>query len=62
MMLACSVLGTLSLVGSTATRVVADAGIAVALAVYVTMPRRVTLRRGGRAATARELRSPAASR
>jgi UDP-N-acetylmuramyl pentapeptide phosphotransferase/UDP-N-acetylglucosamine-1-phosphate transferase len=62
MILACSVLGTLSLVGSTPTRVAADAGIGLALAFYVTMPRRVTLRRETRTAVARELPSPATSR
>lgn len=65
-MLACSVLGTFSLVTPTAVRVVADAGIGVALAVYVTMPRRVTqrrLRREHRVASAPPpLRAPAPSR
>jgi UDP-N-acetylmuramyl pentapeptide phosphotransferase/UDP-N-acetylglucosamine-1-phosphate transferase len=60
-MLVCSMLGTLSLLGSTTTRIVGDAGIAVALAIYVTTPRHVTLRRESRVEAERPVRSAAAS-
>jgi|SRR5581483_1157360 len=40
-MLLCAALGTLSMVASTATRVAADAGLALVLVAYVTMPKHV---------------------